>query len=153
MRDKTVRPEAIVPALILALVGALALAPALAAAPARGAEERIGRWVFAPELVMSHQAEIGLTAGQRDEFVRRMQKTQSDLVPLKLELSEAVESLVHLLTAPRVDEAAALEEASRVMRLEAEVKRRHLELLIGIKNMLSEEQQMRLRRIRAAGRR
>ncbi len=138
---------------VLALALGLALAPALVAAPGRGAEERIARWVFAPELVMSHQAEIGLTAGQRDEFIRRMQKTQADLVPLKLELSEAVESLAHLLAAPRVDEGAALEQASRVMGLEAEIKRRHLELLIGIKNMLSEEQQMRLRRIRAAGRR
>ncbi len=139
--------------LVMTLALGLASASALFATGARGAEERIARWVFAPELVMSHQAEIGLSTGQRDEFVRRMQKTQSDLVPLKLELSESVETLVHLLTAPRVDEAAALEAASRVMGLEAEVKRRHLELLIGIKNMLTEEQQMRLRRIRADRRR
>lgn len=134
----------------------LFLAAAVVAAPlvsaAQRPRDRLAGLFFAPELVMSNQEEIGLTPAQRDAFVREMQSTQSDLVPLQLDLRAAKSALSALLERPRVDEEAALAAAERVLELEQQVKKRHMVLLIRIKNLLTEEQQRHLRRLRAGGR-
>lgn len=41
---------------------------------------------FPPELVMSHQGEIGLSEDQRQALVAELQRTQADLVPLQIEI-------------------------------------------------------------------
>jgi Spy/CpxP family protein refolding chaperone len=104
--------------------------------------------LFAPDLVMRHQQEIGLRAEQRQALIAELQQTQADLVPLQFEISEAGERLVQLFEAPRVDEQEALAAAERVMELESRIKTRHMSLVIRIKNLLTEEQQAELRRLR-----
>ena len=54
------------------------------------------------------------------------------------------------MEAMRVDEAAALAQADRVMALEREMKRSQLQLLIRIKNALTQQQQDQLRELRKA---
>ena len=135
----------------LTVLAALALAPALEAqSGVRGANasDRIARLLFAPELVMSHQGELGLTREQKDVLVTEMQQTQSDLVPLQLEMAEIGGELGRLLSQTTVDEEAAVAAAQQVMDLESRIKTRHLILVVRIKNMLSVEQQTTLRRIR-----
>lgn len=107
--------------------------------------------VFSPELLIANQRKIGLTPEQRDIFIREMQRTQSDLLPVQLEMSEASADLLEQLEGPRVDEEAALAAARRVLELEQRVKGRHMVLLIRIKNLLTVEQQRLLREIRDAG--
>lgn len=106
--------------------------------------------VFPPELVMANQRKIGLTPEQRLAFLEEMRQTQSDLLPIQLEMSEASADLILLLEGARVDEEAALAAARRVIELEQGVKTRHMVLLIRIKNLLSVEQQRMLREIRDA---
>jgi Spy/CpxP family protein refolding chaperone len=65
---------------------------------------------------------------------------------------EASQTLVELLDGSRVDEAAALEQVDRVLTLERRIKRAQLALLIDIKNILTPEQQDRLRSLRGDGR-
>ena len=52
------------------------------------------------------------------------------------------------MSAPRVDEKAALDQVARVLAIEAKVKQAHLRLLIRIKNALSPEQQQQLKQLR-----
>ena len=139
----------------LALTMTLLALAAMAAwgAPRERGEGR-GRFeelVFAPELLMAHQGDIGLTAEQKRIFVEELQSAQSDLVPIQLEMAEAAAELNRLLEASRVDEKEAVAAAARVMELEARVKGRHMRLLIRIKNLLTEEQQSVLLEIRAVG--
>lgn len=133
----------------LAGLALLAALPPAAAGAKEGDDDPFRKLVFAPELVMKHQSEIGLTADQKAVLVAELQSTQSDLVPLQLEISETGEQLARLLAAAAVDEASALDVAERVMRTEAEIKKRHLALVIRIKNLLTPEQQAKLREIRA----
>jgi Spy/CpxP family protein refolding chaperone len=77
-----------------------------------------------------------------------MQELQSDLVPLQFEMSDAAEKLGAALAASRVDEEKAAGLADRLMSLESRIKRRHLALMIRIKNTLTAEQQDRLRGLR-----
>lgn len=134
----------------LALAALVMVPAALAQTGVKGADasDRLARLLFAPELVMRHQGELGLTREQKDTLIVEMQQTQSDLVPLQLEMSEIGGELGRLLARATVDEAAAVAAAQRVMDLEARIKTRHLVLVIRIKNMLSVEQQTTLRRIR-----
>ena len=53
---------------------------------------------------MRHQSQLGLTPKQKDILVHEMQQTQSDLVPLQLQMAEISGGLVDLLSRPRVDE-------------------------------------------------
>jgi Spy/CpxP family protein refolding chaperone len=138
---------------MLALAGAAGLAAAQAQ-PLRGPREKppmdleLRRELFPPELVMRHQEEIDLSEEQKDRLVREMQALQSDLVPLQFEMSEAAGKLRTALAAPRVDEQQAGDLADRLMSLESRIKRRHLALMIRIKNLLTPEQQDRLRDLR-----
>jgi hypothetical protein len=76
---------------------------------------------------------------------------QADFLPAQMELAEKAEELGRRLDAPRVDEKAALGAATRLLELESQIKRRHLELAIRIKNLLDEGQQERLAQLREAG--
>jgi len=140
------------------LVLALVAAATVAAAEARPWEGRggaaprvppgISRELFSPELVMRHQEEIGLSGDQKSKLVQVTQEMQSDLVPLQFEMGEAAGRLRDALAAPRVDEAKAGDLADRLMGLETKIKRRHLTTMIRIKNVLTPEQQERLRALR-----
>jgi Spy/CpxP family protein refolding chaperone len=110
-------------------------------------QELFAKVVFAPDLVMRHQGEIGLSEDQKQSLIAELQATQSDLVPVQLEISEAGESLARMLGPTTVDEAEALAAAERVMQLETQIKMIHLRLVIRVKNLLSVEQQEMLRQI------
>lgn len=132
-----------------------ALAVLVLAAPGAAANklgevqvDQVRRLVFSPELVIRHQGRIGLTPEQRQQLIGEMQATQTDLVPLQIEISDAGERLAQVLMAARVDEASALELTEQMLGLEARIKRRHMTLLVRIKNLLTEDQQRALFRIR-----
>ncbi len=137
---------------LVTLVVGLALvsgAAAWAASPAEGADPFAGR-LFAPEEIIKHQTAIGLSAEQRQSLIAEVTQAQADFLPAQMEMAGHAEELMRLLDGPRVDEAAALAVASRVMELESQIKRRHLELAIRLKNLLDESQQARLAELRKA---
>jgi len=143
---------AVVAGLGVFLVASFAFAQPPRAARQGHKKDRFQKLVFAPELVMAHQGEIGLQPDQKQALIGELQRTQTDLVPLQFEMREASELLARLLEPPRVDEGEALAAAERVMGLEAEIKKLHLALVIRIKNLLTEEQQAELRRLRGESR-
>ena len=134
---------------LLALL--LVLAAGAAGAQPRDGVGPIERTVFSPALVMANRRAIGFTEEQKRELIREMTQAQADLLPLQLEMTEARADLLELLEGARVDEEAALAVVERVMELEKRTKRRHMTLLIRIKNLLSAEQQARLEAIRGHG--
>lgn len=130
----------------LTLVMALLLAPGLSAQEA--AEDPLARLLFAPELVMRHQAEIELNAEQRNTITRAIAAFQSRVVDVQWRMQEATQKLLALLGKPHVDQAAALAQVDEVLNLERGMKREHLTLLIQVKNTLTPEQQGKLTALR-----
>jgi Spy/CpxP family protein refolding chaperone len=128
-------------------------APATDARP-RGAEplSAIESKLFPPELVMEHQAAIALTPAQRDAVAKETERAHAELLKLQWELDEKKEKLVAVLDADKVDEAASKQAAAEVMKREDAIKAGHLAMLVRIKNVLSKEQQEKLRAIRDAER-
>jgi Spy/CpxP family protein refolding chaperone len=110
----------------------------------------IGGKLFPPELIMAHQAELRIDDRQRDALVKELERTQAQFPRLQWQLQAATEQLSRLLDAPQVDEARALAQASEVMKLETEIKKTHLGLLIRLRNLLSDAQRTQLQAIRRA---
>src|SRR5256885_12696650 len=104
--------------------------------------------LFPPELVMQHQSEIKLTEDQRNALMAEIQKTQGRLVELQQRLQKEMEALGALLKKDDVDEQGALAQLDRVLNEERQIKRAHLVLVLGIKNKLTTEQEVKLREIK-----
>ena len=133
----------------------LALATALAA-PVLAQEKKDDRFekaFFDPQLVLQRSRDIGLTQAQRQQILDAVKKAQTELVPLQLDMAEPALDLVELVEETRIDESAAIAKADRMLKIENEVKKAQMSLLIRIKNILTKEQQDRLRAIRDGGRR
>ncbi len=106
--------------------------------------------LFTPDVVMEHQAAIGVTATQRDAILKEVDRGQSEIAHLQWDLQGEKEKLVKVLDTDKVDEAKATDQAARVMDGENRVKGAHLLMLVRIKNLLAPEQQHNLRALRDA---
>ena len=112
------------------------------------AEEAYSRSLFSPDLVMKNQGQIGLTESQRTRIVREMSQAQTRFTEIQWTLSGEEEKLARLLEATSPAEASAISQLDKIMSLEQELKRAQMSLLLRIKSVLTEEQQMTLTRIR-----
>jgi Spy/CpxP family protein refolding chaperone len=61
---------------------------------------------------------------------------------------EQLQAVMEMIEQPRINEAQSLAALNRVLDAEQEVKIAHSTLLIRIKNVLTQEQQARLRELR-----
>lgn len=104
--------------------------------------------LYPPELIMMHQSEIGISDKQRQAIISAIQDMQKKMVALQWSMQGARETLVGILRTPRVDEAKAMTAAGHVMDIEANVKKAHLDLLVRIKNQLTEKQQKELDQVK-----
>ena len=118
--------------------------PRLQAAPLGPIEATL----FPPELVMENQGALGIDAAQREALTKEIDKGQSKRLELQWQLDAEKEKLVKLLDADKVDEARATEQATHVMDYENRIKSAHLAMLIRVKNLLTPEQQKKLRDMR-----
>jgi Spy/CpxP family protein refolding chaperone len=119
-------------------------------------DDAFAQALFDPQLVLRHAQTIGLTAAQRRTILDELKTTQVALGPLQANMTEPALDLVELLGQPRVDEARVVAKMDQVLKIENEVKKQQATLLVRIKNVLTAEQQTRLRELRnaeAAGRR
>jgi len=129
---------------LVALVALAGVARADAPAP-----DPIAQRLYPPELIMSHQQELGIDDKQREAIVKEVQALQNKVVEVQFQMSAAVEELTKLLDAPRVDEARTVAQADKVMGFERDIKRAHLGALIRIRNLLTDAQRAKLAALRA----
>lgn len=134
-------------------VCALALTACAAQEPSGGlhTEERessIETRLYPAELVMDHQAALGLDEAQVSAIQTELQASQRELVDAEWALRREREALSTALSGAHVDEEAAMQAAERVIEQESAIKRLHLRLLIRIKSHLTPEQQQRLETLR-----
>lgn len=112
-----------------------------------GRADPLGNAFFPPELVMQHQQRIGLTGEQRAEIIRAIQEAQPRFIEAQWQLEPETAALADMVRAPRIDQQRVLAQIDRVLDIERRIKRAQLELLIQIKNQLTEQQQTELARL------
>jgi Spy/CpxP family protein refolding chaperone len=132
--------------LVIVLSCLSALASAETAAP--GPADELGQQLFAPDLVLKYQQDIGLDDSQSKALKALVQQAQSKFLDLQWDMQVEAGKLVQLVRVPHVDESAAIAQAERVLNLERDVKKAQLSLLIRIKNVLSSAQQEKLLALR-----
>ncbi len=115
-------------------------------------DDRFEKAFFDPQLVLQRAKEIGVTAQQRAAILDVLKKAQAELGPLQIDMTEPALELVEMIEEAKVDEAQALAKADKMLKIENEVKKVQMSLMIRIKNLLTKEQQDRLRQIRDGGR-
>ena len=139
-------------ALTLVLVlGAASLAAQVPPPGQRGpgqGQDDWGRYLFAPELVMQHQTEIGLQDPQRATLTSAVQQAQAKFTEVQWKLSAENGKLGRLLQSTQVSEAPVLEQVDRILALEREVKRAQISLMVRVKNTLTAAQQAKLAEVR-----
>jgi uncharacterized membrane protein len=116
--------------------------------PPQPPDDPIGRNLFAPELIMRYGQDIGLAPEQRATITKAIQEFQNKTVDLQWQMQDQTQRLASMLSTPRVDQTAALQQLDQVLNVEREVKRAHIGLLITIKNTLTADQQVRLAKLR-----
>jgi Spy/CpxP family protein refolding chaperone len=134
-------------ALIVASISAKSLA---AQQPAPGTADPFARFLFPPELIMQHQAEIAMTEAQRTAMATAMGQAQTTFVVTQVKLALEGEKLAHLLQGTTVDETQALEQVDRILSLERDMKRAQVALLVRLKNGLTPTQQTKLAALKQA---
>ena len=139
--------------------GAIALSPPrLSTAPPEAREAREG---LGPNRIAAlpagardrdHQGELAITGEQKSAILAETERGQSTMLRLQWELSAEKEKLVKLLDAERADEARVQEAAARVIDRETKIKASHLGMLVRVKNLLTPDQQAKLRAVQSGAR-
>ena len=132
---------------LAAALAALLLTAADAGAQAK-TDEAFAKAFFDPQLVLKHATAIALTPQQRKAILDELKTGRVALVPLQVDMAEPAIELQGIIEAPRVDEAKALARIDQVLKIENEVKKRQAIFVIRVKNILTVEQQAKLRAIR-----
>lgn len=114
-------------------------------------DDAFAKAFFDPQLVLKHANAIGLTAQQRKAILDEMKATQVALVPLQVDMADPALELQGIIEAGKVDEVKALAKIDQVLKIENEVKKRQATFVIRVKNLLTPEQQAKLRAIRDGG--
>jgi Spy/CpxP family protein refolding chaperone len=106
---------------------------------------------FPPELVLLARDQIGMTQEQLKAFQDRVERAQPRSDELRSELERESATLSSMVKQEHVDEAAIIAQLDKVLDVERALKHLHVGLLAAIKNILTSEQQTRLREIAKDG--
>jgi len=100
---------------------------------------------FPPELVLLAHDRIALTQEQQKTIRAIVEKTQQRYGELQSTMQHEIAALSALSNQDRVDEAALGAQLDKVLDVEREVKHLHVGLMVAIKNLLTPDQQAKLR--------
>ncbi len=103
-------------------------------------ESPIEQNLFPPESVMRHRTELKLTDTQRSALIAIMQEFQSAIVGVEWELQDAKLELDNKLAMYPTPEKEVEQALNDVFIHEASIKRRHILMLVKVKNVLDETQ-------------
>src|SRR5438876_9998302 len=103
-----------VPSILLLFVGPVLLGQSPPTDP-------LAESLFPPELVLQHQAEIGLTDEQRTALMSQVQKAQDRFNDLQQRLQKEMEDLGGLLKNERSEEQSVLTQFDKVLDREREL--------------------------------
>ncbi len=133
---------------VIILVVLLAVSPVWAQREKVQNMPRLDADLFPPELVIRHQQEIELTEEQSRAILKASQEAQSQILEAQWALGPALQEMRAELKKTRVDEEIVLSHMRKITAKESQVKEIQLRLMIQVKNLLTPEQQDRLRPLR-----
>ena len=113
--------------------------------------DAIAEQLFTPDFLKQHQDVLDPTDEQKTKFLDELDKTQTRVAELQQQIQKETEALATLLKKDRPDETAVLAQADKALKVENEMKRAQLSLLVRIKAGLTPEQLAKLRELKGHG--
>lgn len=123
--------------LILLLAASLGAVSAYAAAPK---DDVFKGKLFAPNVILENQAELGLSKQQFTQIRKAVVDVQANVAEHEWDVREAYQNIMAGLDEMPIDEQQVLEHVSAALRAENEVKKLQVAMLIRLKNLLTDEQ-------------
>lgn len=115
-------------------------------------QDFLERKFFRPEMILRFQDELSLSSEQLKAIKDIVLSTQTKHNELDWDLKTNTRTLADTLEAERLTEDQVMKQLEKVLALENEIKKNHLRAAIQLKNLLTPEQQARLRTIREENR-
>jgi len=112
-------------------------------APIQG-KDPFAQFFYPPELIMQYKGKIGLSEQQEEVLRRLVDDATQSFNELNWELKSTTQELLDIIAEPRVDLAKAQGQLTKVLALEEQVKMLQLQVMITIKNQLTQQQQQQL---------
>ncbi|MEL6277164.1 MAG: hypothetical protein AAFU03_18840 [Bacteroidota bacterium] len=106
------------------------------------------QYLYPPEMVIKLGPKIGLTADQERSIKTTFKETQHQFIDLKWELDRHGEDLKEELAKTRVDPEKSQALLQKLLTLENQIKMLQIGLHVKVKNLLTEEQQIKLDQLR-----
>jgi Spy/CpxP family protein refolding chaperone len=123
----------------------------LAGDPSKPAHDPFAGAFFPPELVLMARDRIGLSPEQLEALQSIAGKMKARSEELRAQLEKETVALATLVRADRIDEKTLHLQLDKALDLEREVKHLHMGGAASIKNLLTVEQQAKLREIAQGG--
>jgi len=101
--------------------------------------------IFPPELIVQNQQALGLSDEQKSAIREIMKKSMVQFTDLLWQQGVEQEIMASLMKLEKVDEAKAIAQLDKLLNIEHEIKRLFLCTMLKVKNMLSAEQQLKIR--------
>lgn len=105
--------------------------------------------LFPPNVIMEHQAELGLSKEQFTAIRAAVVAVQSDVAGYEWDLREAFQRVLSALDETPIDEEKVIDSLEVALRAENEVKKRQVAMLIELRKLLTDEQAEYLRSVTA----
>ena len=96
--------------------------------------------LFAPNVILENQEELGLTKHQFTEIRATVVEVQGNVAEFEWDMREAYLKLMAELDKSPVSEDRVLEHAEVALLAENQVKKHHMAMLVRLKNLLTAEQ-------------
>ena len=123
--------------LILLALTSVGMEAVLAAGPK---EDVFKGKLFAPNVILEHQDDLGLSKQQFTEIRRAVVEVQANVAEHEWDVREAYQQILAELDKSPVNEEQVLDHVSAALRAENEVKKLQVAMLIQLKNLLTDEQ-------------
>jgi len=105
--------------------------------------------LFPPDVVLQQGRAIALTAEQRNFVQSAAEKTLPRIQETDQRVREEFQKLASLIAKDRVDETAVFAQIDSLANAEREQRRTQLGLMVSIKNKLTQDQQAKLKNVKA----
>lgn len=96
--------------------------------------------LFAPNVILENQGELGLSKQQFTEIRGAVVEVQGNVAEHEWDIAEAYQNIMAELDRSPIDEAQVLEYVEAALRAENEVKKLQVAMLVQLKNLLTDEQ-------------
>jgi Spy/CpxP family protein refolding chaperone len=105
-------------------------------------------WLFPPDLILHNGEAIGLSDQQRQQILSRVEKEQARFQELEQALHKEQDAMVELLDRDQPEETAILKRLDNLIARERDIRREQFGLMLALRNLLTAEQQTRLKALR-----